>query len=67
MTNVDYCKGCATYKVKNSSDKLIPCSYLPDNIDGNCPCTECIIKVMCEHMCDRYISFAKHIDGGSIC
>ncbi len=41
---VKYCEGC-TY---NDS----PCSDY--NPDGNCPCTNCIVKTMCQGSCNDF-------------
>lgn len=59
-----HCNGCSTYKVKindRHNDKTLLCGYSYDNIDGICPCTNCIIKVMCEHMCTAFITFAERM------
>lgn len=53
MTN--YCKGCRLYSLKYQ----IPCV---DNNDGNCPCTKCIIKVMCRVACREYTLFVISMD-----
>jgi hypothetical protein len=41
----DYCKGCAAY------DKYGICEMNKFNDNGECPCSECIIKMMCNEAC----------------
>ena len=41
------CKGCAAY-----DHREIFCSF--DNNEEKCPCTTCLVKVMCESFCDLY-------------
>ncbi len=47
MTTNNDCKGC------NTTDT---CEYMED--DDICPCQQCIIKVICDMMCDDYLKFA---------
>ena len=30
------------------------CALIDDNFDGSCPCTLCIIKMMCDIPCDKF-------------
>ena len=46
----DYCKGCRIYSSKYKTSCV-------DNSDGDCPCSECIIKVMCRKACLEYDIF----------
>jgi hypothetical protein len=52
---VNYCEGCLSY----TGCYLIAYSCLFDfyNDEGQCPCTLCIIKVMCEDVCDDFTHF----------
>lgn len=64
----EYCKGCITYIVNNrdaltNNDDPIICSYTNHNKDGKCPCSSCIIKMMCEITCDEYEDFVDIVDG----
>ena len=54
---VEYCIGCHTYL--NEKYGHIDCPYSNDNLDGRCPCTECIVKVMCGNPCEVY---DKYVD-----
>lgn len=46
----NYCKGCMTLNYDNAS-----CNR--DSRAGRCPCTGCIIKVMCTNECREYLCF----------
>lgn len=35
-----YCKGCESYNQF--------CSFTEDNEEGDCPCTNCLVKVPCD-------------------
>ena len=43
----DYCEGCAT----STEDQ---CDMSNINKEGECPCTECIIKMICRQGCNGY-------------
>lgn len=50
----DYpCDGCLTYV----PDKGSSCKFSGYNYDGKCPCTNCIIKMMCGEPCNDYANF----------
>jgi hypothetical protein len=52
------CKGCYTFL----KDLTLPdpgCAHNHFNLNGECPCTECIIKVMCSESCSDYDAFSK--------
>jgi len=57
------CRGCATYEdVRQGVDRsLIYCSYRIVNKDGRCPCTKCVVKVMCETACVVYNKYVKKL------
>jgi len=44
---MDYCKGCTAYHDTG-------CAFKKSNRDGTCPCTECVVKAMCDITCDDY-------------
>lgn len=44
------CEGCTTHKVGEHFN----CSFIADNEDGSCPCTKCIVKVICDEPCDDF-------------
>jgi hypothetical protein len=41
------CKGCFT----------ISCNFYGYNHTGDCPCTDCVIKMMCNTPCDDFTHF----------
>ncbi len=40
----EYCKGCDSY----SRLSRYHCSFAVDNKEGDCPCTNCLVKVPCD-------------------
>lgn len=56
MKEDNYCKGCRTYQVS-----ILFCPYSKDNAYGQCPCTNCIIKVMCHNEYNDYTWWKKTI------
>lgn len=45
------CKGCLTYETMNE-DQLCP---VPHKINRKpCPCSKCMIKMVCEDTCDEF-------------
>jgi hypothetical protein len=48
MSDEDYCEGCV---IKPR------CNYKEDN-NGDCPCTNCLVKVMCkDDGCNKWIKW----------
>jgi len=58
----DYvCKGCKTYVNPsiNNSKKILVC-YAPHKKNGHvCPCSECLVKMICEIKCDKFHRYIK--------
>lgn len=52
----DYCKGCYSYYLRNYRHH---CSYLRYNPNAECPCSICIIKVMCTTPCSDFLIFNR--------
>ncbi len=51
--SIKYCEGCAIRGYTHS-----PCWMKEQkNKDGDCPCTECIIKTSCSKMCDKFFQW----------
>ena len=52
---INYCKGCITYTREHG------CHFSAhnDEAEGQCPCSQCIVKVMCENMCVDFMSYKK--------
>ena len=57
---VDYCEGCETYLTKGGYND---CSFHVDNQEGTCPCSYCIVKMMCKIPCDPYEEWVRVIEG----
>ncbi len=51
----DYCQGCKVYT--SGVNWVAVCSFVYRNSDGECPCSECIVKVMCNRICPALDSF----------
>jgi len=64
----EQCEGCVSYLTAENSIRIHTfstgiyafrtCGYNGVN-NGQCPCTQCIVKVMCNDMCDDYKTFHK--------
>ena len=52
----DFCEGCKTLKIKCS---CTPGDILFRNADGECPCTHCIVKMVCKVTCNDYKRFMR--------
>lgn len=61
MTDTNtYCEGCYSYfpTKQRDGDGILSngCIHKQYN-KGQCPCSECIIKVMCNNPCEKYVNF----------
>jgi len=59
----EHCEGCVSYliaenRISTAAYAFRTCGYNGVN-NGQCPCTQCIVKVMCNDMCDPYKTFHK--------
>lgn len=54
-----FCDGCETYR---GPGEYFDCSYHKNNQDGSCPCSNCIVKVMCGDPCDKYDDWVDEKD-----
>ena len=52
----DYCEGCLSL-IQSKYDSY--CSYSKYNDSGECPCCTCIVKVMCNDLCEKFCTFSK--------
>jgi len=50
------CKGCASIR-----EGACRCGYEEDNEDGDCPCTECIVKPMCDAPCPPWDAWVRKL------
>ena len=48
----DECVGCIEY---DEETKL--CAHVPEMIRDECPCRNCLIKMMCENLCSPFRIF----------
>jgi len=51
------CYGCSVYTIEYNGD-LLYCDYIDRNIDGMCPCTKCVVKMMCINGCSDHLTYA---------
>ncbi len=49
MSNKNHCEGCSHYRAYRNK-----ASCVDYNKDGSCPCTICIVKLMCNNTCDNW-------------
>lgn len=64
---IKICEGCKTYRVcmssledaGDSSDFVYICNESSPYIEGKgyCPCSSCVIKMICEERCEKYDAF----------
>ena len=52
-----HCFGCIAYHEVYEFEKDVECSFQFSNIDGLCPCTNCIVKVICNQICDPFVDY----------
>ncbi len=55
MNAINYCEGCRTYIYAGYTGAV--CRGAKYNGTGKCPCTDCIVKMMCIQTCHVYKSF----------
>ncbi len=53
-------------KNKETSKHCIGCvsliCYKEDNINGDCPCTHCLIKMVCDLQCEEYSKYHRAME-----
>lgn len=47
----DICRGCV---FEDCKDKKSQCKIKEEERDIDCPCTECLLKVICQNSCSLY-------------
>jgi len=63
----DYCKGCLGIRITDEDNiRRWVCTYAVININGECPCSKCIVKVMCKTICDGYRDFAHGFNNNKL-
>ena len=60
MSYNDHCKGCFS-NIYRASEKIIPCQLSYYNDKGQCACSVCIVKVMCQDVCDDFVTFRNAV------
>jgi hypothetical protein len=55
--HINHCDGCFTYE--NTRNETDLCIVYWSNWGGECPCTVCIIKPMCQTSCIPFDEFRK--------
>jgi hypothetical protein len=55
------CRGCRYSKLGDVRAKSI-CIIAKLQIEGKCPCINCLVKVMCNKQCDIRISRRRELD-----
>ena len=59
MINGKYCIGCSCYYYTNVTGSQYYCTTGIKNDEGQCPCTLCIVKMMCQKSCLEFTEFRK--------
>jgi len=42
-------------------EKISECSFADYNLNGECPCALCIVKMMCIDVCDIFLTFEAEV------
>jgi len=61
---INYCEGCLTHIfIEDNMDieKISECSFADYNLNGECPCNLCIVKMMCIDVCDIFLTFEAEV------
>ena len=56
----NHCEGCIT--LKDPYGKGISCYWYSYNKDGSCPCTNCLIKMICDLFCDNFGKWTEKME-----
>jgi hypothetical protein len=57
---MNYCEGCLSYTYYISERRTLICALMEYNDKGQCPCYNCIVKVMCQDTCDVFMRFRNN-------
>ena len=58
MDNNNYCVGCSCY-YQHADEGYYYCNLGRVNSSGQCPCSMCIIKPMCQQACPAFHAFEE--------
>ena len=50
------CEGCWYFKSQ--------CTFVVENHDRSCPCSFCVVKVICRNTCDEWFEWSHRVDCG---
>ncbi len=65
-TKEEVCSGCMTYKTIDDETKEIIYCFVSYIMDGQyCPCSKCILKMVCEEICLPFDIYIRK--KGSLC
>lgn len=53
---MEHCKGCLSYKIDVDGEEY-HCHESQYNDVGQCPCSKCIVKMMCDVPCSDHFDF----------
>ena len=51
---INHCIGCSAYIFDDSLSIISYCSFRKYNDNGTCPCSECVVKMMCNDPCSGF-------------
>ena len=60
MITNEHCKGCSATFYNDALDSMFVCNYTQHN-KGQCPCTECIVKMMCTNTCNSFMIWRDYL------
>ena len=60
-TRKSKCSGCISYEMTKTHEDYAPCSNIPFIKDYECPCISCLIKGMCNAVCEPFLVYIEWI------
>jgi hypothetical protein len=51
MRGRNLCKGCSS----------LICDLPPKTDEHQCPCVECLVKMICDDVCDEYLKYERYV------
>lgn len=55
---MDCCEGCPAHTFDKYN--VAECYGYEHNSEGECPCSNCIVKPMCHITCDQFVNFVDN-------
>jgi hypothetical protein len=62
----NYCKGCYTYHYYDNNTLFSNGCIHSQYNEGLCPCTDCVVKMMCNSPCEKYVRYNLILKEGTI-